>query len=357
MSARARRSRGRAAVVGGAVVLAVGAATVAAVGFGGGTGTPATPDLPPGTARVVRETLLDTDEVPGELGYGATTTLAGRLAGVVTQVPQAGDTVTRGRPVYRVDNTPVVLMYGAVAAYRTLGRGASGADVRQLEGNLVALGYGGITVDDSYTAATATAVKRWQHDLGLAQTGQVDEGRVLFAPGEIRVESVTTGVNESTGGGAEVLRYTGTGREVTARLDVSQQRLARTGVQVQVQLPDGKRVAGRVERVYTVIEQPGTGGSQERTELEAVVSLADPGAAAGIEAAVVSVVFTAAERENVLTVPIAALVALAEGGYGVEVIEGAGTHYVRVRTGLFAGGRVEITGDGLHEGTTVGMPG
>jgi peptidoglycan hydrolase-like protein with peptidoglycan-binding domain len=330
---------------------------VAAVGFGGGTGTPAASALPPGTAQVVRETLLDTDEVPGELGYGATTTLAGRLAGVVTQVPLAGDVIRRGQPVYRVDNAPVVLMYGAVAAYRTLGRGAGGADVRQLEDNLVALGYTGFTVDDSYTAATATAVKRWQHDLGVGQTGEVDLGRVLFAPGEIRVESVTTGLNQSTGDGVEVLRYTGTARVVTARLDVSQQRLARTGVGVQVQLPDGKLVAGRVERVYTVIEQPGNGSGQAQTELEAVVSLADPGAAAGIEAAVVSVVFTAAERQNVLTVPIAALVALAEGGYGVEVVDGSGTHYVRVSTGLFAGGRVEVTGDGLHEGTTVGMPG
>lgn len=44
------------------------------------------------------------------------------------------------------------------------------------------------------------------------------------------------------------------------------------------------------------------------------MSLGDPGAVAGIEAAVVTVVFAAAERKDVLTVPVAALVALAEGG-------------------------------------------
>jgi hypothetical protein len=204
--------------------------------------------------------------------------------------------------------------------------------------------------------ATATAVKRWQKNLGLTQTGQVELGRVLFAPGEIRIDTVTAGVNQSTGDGQEVLQYTGTGRQVTAQLQVSQQRLAREGAQVQIQMPDGKTVAGRVERVYTVIEQPADSGSQAVTLIEAVVSLSDPTSAAGIEAAVVTVVFTAAEHKDVLTVPIAALVALAEGGYGVEVVEGTTTHYVSVQTGLFAKGRVEISGDGLREGATVGMP-
>jgi multidrug efflux pump subunit AcrA (membrane-fusion protein) len=91
--------------------------------------------------------------------------------------------------------------------------------------------------------------------------------------------------------------------------------------------------------------------------INVVVSLSDPTAADGVEAAFVTVVFTAEERKHVLTVPIAALVALAEGGYGVEVVEGTTTHYVRVQTGLFANGRVEISGDGLREGMTVGMPG
>ncbi len=43
-------------------------------------------------------------------------------------------------------------------------------------------------------------------------------------------------------------------------------------------------------------------------------------------------------------------------GFGVEVVEGDATRHVPVTTGLFAGGRVEISGDGLTEGMTVGMP-
>jgi multidrug efflux system membrane fusion protein len=342
-------------VIAGTVVVAAG--TAAAAGFGGGSGSDQTPsNLPPASAQVTRQTMQDTDEASGDLGYGATTVLPGRIAGVITTVPLAGDVITRGRPIYRVDNTPVVLMYGGLPAYRTLRSGSEGPDVRALEDNLNALGYTGITVDRRYTAATARAVKRWQKDQGLPQTGRVEQGRVVFAPGVIRVDSVTAGVNQSTGGGQEVLRYTQTTRHVTVRLDVSRQRLARKGVAVRVQLPDGTQVAGRVERVYTVIEPAASAGADPTTRIEATVSLSKPQAAAAIEVAVVTVVFTADERENVLTVPIAALVALAAGGYGVEVIDGTTSRSVKVATGLFAGGRVEVRGDGLKEGMTVGIP-
>jgi peptidoglycan hydrolase-like protein with peptidoglycan-binding domain len=353
----ARRRRGRAVAAVGGVVLVAGAATAAAVGFGGGgPRIQAAVDRPPATAQVTRQTMLDTEEASGELGYGATTTLAGRVPGVVTKVPAAGEIIPRGRAVYRVDNTPVVLMYGEVAAYRTLAPGTTGADVRQLEDNLKALGYTGFPVDDTYTPATAAAVRRWQKALGLAQTGRVELGRVLFAPTAIRIDSIATGVNLSTGDGQEVLRFTGTGRLVTVHLAVSQQRLARNGVGVQVQMPDGTTVAGRVDRVSTVIEPTSTPDGQPETRIEALVSLRDSTAVAEIEVALVKVVFTATEHKDILTVPIAALVALAEGGYGVEVVEGTRTHYIRVETGLFAAGRVEVTGDGLREGTTVGMP-
>jgi peptidoglycan hydrolase-like protein with peptidoglycan-binding domain len=312
--------------------------------------------LPPATAQVIRQTMLDTDDIPGDLGYGATTTLAGRVPGVITTVPLNGDVISRGQQIYRVDDTPVVLMYGAVAAYRALGPGAVGADAHQLNDNLKALGYPGLPGGNAYTTATEWAVRQWQRSLGIPQTGRVELGRVLFAPGDIRIDSVTAGLNQSTGDGQEVLQYTGTSRMVTTQLRVSQQRLARAGVQVQIQLPDGGNAVGTVVRVYTVIDQSADPGSPPTTSIEALISLGDPAAAAGIEVAVVSVVFTADEHKDVLTVPIAALVALADGGYGLEVVEGSTTRYVRVSTGLFAHGRVEVTADGLVEGMTVGMP-
>ena len=53
---------------------------------------------------------------------------------------------------------------------------------------------------------------------------------------------------------------------------------------------------------------------------------------------------------------VAALLALAEGGYGVQVVDGSTTRIVAVRTGLFADGKVEISGNGLRAGMKVAVP-
>jgi hypothetical protein len=68
------------------------------------------------------------------------------------------------------------------------------------------------------------------------------------------------------------------------------------------------------------------------------------------------VAVVADQRKDVLTVPVAALLALAEGGYGVQVVEGSTTRIVAVQAGMFADGRVEISGTGIDAGTVVGMP-
>lgn len=354
---RRKRGRGKTVAVAATAVVAAGAAVAATIGFGGsGEGTHAAAGLPPSTAQVTRQTLDDTEKVSGSLGYGTTTALGARLNGTITSLPYAGSTFKRGSTIYKIDNTSVVLMYGALPAYRPLGPGDKGADVKQLEQNLKALGYTGFTVDDEYTAATADAVTAWQEDLGLTETGRVELGRVVFAPGPIRVDSVQAGLGAQAGPGQAVLDYTATSPVVTVRLEVGDARLAKAGAKVRLTLPDGKQVGGTVQRVYTVVEAASDPRSSDETKIEALVSVSDAKAAAGLDVAAVEVLFTAAEHKDVLTVPIAALVALAEGGYGVEVVDGSSSRYVQVETGLFANGRVEITGDGIAEGTTVGMP-
>jgi peptidoglycan hydrolase-like protein with peptidoglycan-binding domain len=248
------------------------------------------------------------------------------------------------------------LMYGTMPAYRTLGPGDDGADVEQLERNLDALGYTGFDVDEDFTEATADAVREWQEKLGLAETGRVDLGRVVFAPGAVRVDTVTAGLGAPAAPGLAVLDYTGTARLVTAELELSDQTLVTEGARVSVTLPDGTRVAGKVDEVDTVIEPAADQNTEPETKLEAVISLVDQSAARDLMAAAVDVAFTASERKDVLTVPVTALVALAEGGYGVEVVESSGTRYVPVSTGLFSGGRVEVEGVGIDEGTRVGVP-
>jgi peptidoglycan hydrolase-like protein with peptidoglycan-binding domain len=249
----------------------------------------------------------------------------------------------------------VVVLYGELPASRTLAPGSTGADVAQLERNLRALGYDGFTVDREFTPSTSRAVREWQDDLGLPGTGRVELGRVVVTPGPVRVDSTAVAPGDPVSPGAPVLAYTGTARLVVADLDVADRPLARVGAAVTVELPDGRRLAGRVERVASVIEAAGGPEGGTETRIETVVALT--GARTDeLAEATVTVGFTADRREDVLTVPVAALLALAEGGYGVEVVDGATTRYLRVETGLFADGRVEISGAGVTEGLTVGVP-
>ncbi len=180
-----------------ALVLAT-LAVLAAVLLGGGSPRRAGADtgVPPGdtTASVTRRTLTESSTVDGTLGYGSKLELYDRLAGTFTWLPSVGAVIGRGGTLFRIDEQPVVLMYGSVPAYRALERGVGGgADVRELNENLIALGYdpyGAIADVDAFGEATAAAVKRWQKAEGLKQTGEVALGRVVFAPGARRVTEV-----------------------------------------------------------------------------------------------------------------------------------------------------------------------
>jgi len=355
-SRRPRRLLGRMLVV-AVAVLVVGAAAVAATGLGwSGDGSDnASSNLPSATATVTKQTLVDTQTETGELSYGGTLTASVRAAGTVTAMADTGMVVSRGEALFRVDNKPVILLYGSLPAYRALTVGAEGADVKQFEQNLSALGYTGFTVDDEYTSATASAVKQWQDDLGLDETGTVDLGRVIYAASQVRIDAHEATVGGAIQPGTAILTYSGTTRVVTVDLDVADQRLAKRDTAVQVTLPNGKTATGKITKTQTVIETSSSGGEPE-TKIEVTITVDNQTAFKDLDNASVRVAFTAEERKDVLTVPVAALLALAEGGYGVQVVEGSSTRIVAVKTGLFAGGRVEVSGDGLSEGMTVGVP-
>jgi hypothetical protein len=198
-----------------------------------------------------------------------------------------------------------------------------------------------------------------QYQLVLNQTTQVDFGRIVYAAGAVRVDTHEASVGGALQPGAAVVTYTGTARIVTVDLDADDARLATRGAAVGLTLPGGRTVGGKIAGSTTVVE-PGDGtgpdGSQPQTVIRVSVTVDDTKAFDGLDQASVDVAFTASRRENVLTVPVAALLALAEGGYGVEVVDGAGSRIVAVRTGLFARGRVEVDGEGLAEGMAVGVP-
>ncbi|TKK87189.1 hypothetical protein FDA94_18925 [Herbidospora galbida] len=326
---------------------------VAVAALAGGGVAAATRDTPPPPAPVVAETaditrgdLADAETVGGTLGYENRRDLPNAARGTVTWTPEEGAVIRRGKRLYAVSGKPVILMYGATPMYRRLDTATSGHDVRQLERNLKALGYDPGTVDDDFTWTTREAVRDWQEDLNLDETGTVGPEEVVVASGPVRVAQVTG--EPGMPAGRSVIATTGTKRVVHVDLAASDQQLARLGAAVTLETPDGRTGKGRITSIGTVARPP----AQEGGEATIDVEITAEGRLGRFDQAPVDVGLTGETRKDVLSVPVEALLALREGGYGVRI---AGT-VTKVTTGLFAAGRVEIEGAGLTEGMKVEVP-
>jgi hypothetical protein len=358
-----RRKKGLAGKVAAttAIIIAAAGATAAALGVDlaslGRPSESATTGVTPETADVTRQTLTETVTTSGDLGYGDALGLGSLLNGTITGLPAVGDVLGRGDELYAVDDRPVVLLFGTLPAYRTLSPGTEGQDVEQFEQNLEALGYDGFTVDDEYTDATAEAVEQWQDDLGLEETGIVDLGRVLYAPDQIRVDAIDVSLGDAAQpGAADLLTYTGLDKVVTVEVDLDDQELVVVGGPVAITLPDGTEASGTITDSETVVQEGDGQDAESTTILEVTVAADDTAVFDGLDQAAVDVGFAGASVEDVLTVPVEALLGLAEGGYGVETWDGATGEVIAVDTGLFADGFVEVTGEGLEEGVSVVVP-
>jgi peptidoglycan hydrolase-like protein with peptidoglycan-binding domain len=189
------------------LLVASAAVAVVLVRSDGHTASAAASGIPAGftTAAVERRTLTERSTVDGALGFSGTGEIYDRISGTFTWLPTVGAVIGRGGTLFKVNNLPIALMYGSVPAYRALKEGVTdGPDVRELNANLVALGYdpyGAITVNDHFSEATAAAVKRWQHAEGLTVTGEVELGRIVFARGARRVTSVHVVIGQDPPGG------------------------------------------------------------------------------------------------------------------------------------------------------------
>ncbi|MFG2045558.1 peptidoglycan-binding protein [Dactylosporangium sp. NPDC048998] len=346
-----------------ALVVTAVAAGVAAVLFAGGRqgDRSASVDRPESTVPVAKTDLVETQQVDGHLGYAGTASVTAGRNAMVTWLPQPGDTITRGQRVYDGDNRPVLLLYGKTPFWRELRLGVTdGPDVQILEENLWHLGYGkNLTVDNRFTAATAAVIRKWQKDRGVEQTGTVALGDVVVLPGPIRVAEVKAKTGAPASG--EILTATGTVKQVTVDLPVTKSGLAVKDSGVTVGLPDGKTTTGKITAVGTIATSDGKGGGQNSAggtpTIPVTVALDDPAVTGTLDGAPVTVNFKGEEHKGVLTVPVNALMALAEGGFGVQKIADDGNKsIITVELGAFGNGRVEITGNGVVEGMKVTVP-
>jgi hypothetical protein len=402
---RDRRGR-RGWVVAGVVAVVAAAAGGAALATGAfrGSGTAtasASSGYKTGTATVTRQSLTSQTQENATLGDAGTWSVAvpanssssssaassssssAAGSGTFTWLPQIGQVVRQGQQLYGVSGGPVLLLYGPVPAYRDLSEGMTGADVAELNRDLVKLGYatraalGPRSGWDYYSAATAYAVDLLQTKLGLTVTGTLPLGQAAFLPGPALVTGL--GTSTSLGGpatsGTVVLTATSVTPVVTVELDPSLQSEVKDGDQVSITLPDGSITPGTVTQVGRVATAPSSssnsGGSASQpgnssnssasgsgATITVLVSLAHPKAAGKLNQAPVTVTITTGSVSSALTVPVDALLAQPGGGYAVEVTGPGGHHLVRVTPGMFddAAGLVQVSGN-LTAGQHVVVPG
>ncbi|MBC9719570.1 peptidoglycan-binding protein [Streptomyces sp. TRM66268-LWL] len=340
-------------------------AGVAALGFGGGSdkSAAADDDRPPATTEVSTTDLVERQTVDATLGYGAPQPLHSSATGTVTWLPKLGSEIGLGDTAFKADGRPIPLLYGDTPLYRELKPGVQGEDAAELERSLARLGYAGFMVDKEYTAQTAAAVRRWQRDLGVPRTGTITPRDAVVNDGRIRVtgHEVTKGQQLTSDMG--VLTFTDTVQFVSIDLDAKKQKLVHKGDKVSVVLPDGSRAEAVISVVGKVAsppdqsggEQGDQGGGKSVIKVTVKISKKDRARLGSFDGAPVDVEIISQEKKGVLTVPVSALLALSEGGYGVQVVDGTTTRIVAVRTGMFADGKVEITGE-IKAGDKVGIP-
>lgn len=357
--------------------LAMGAAAILAAGAGAGAfasrsgpfaakAKPTTSTFSGATDTVTKGDLQGQTSVSGTLRYSDSRKFKSGFEGVLIQVPASGAVLTQGDVLYRTGNETAYLMRGNLPAWRSFEAGMEdGEDIRQLETALRDLGYFDYEPDDHFSWATTSAILKWQKDLDLPRTGTLPLGRIVFTPGDLRVGTVTARVGDRIAADTELFDVTSTTQVVDANIKLSDQKLAVAGTAVTIKLPDAKKTAGKITSVGTPTEKSsgsgsgagsGSGESKERV-IPITVTLTDASATTNFQEVSVTVDLPSEKRTGVLSVPVGALLALSADQYGVEIVEAGGTtRKVPVTIGLFAGGRVEISGGGISEGQRVVVP-
>jgi hypothetical protein len=381
--------RPRTWVLAGAAVLVAVTAVGAVVMAGTRQGTPAAQGPQASTVTVEKRSLSATVSQAGTLTYraqsdGSPYSVINQARGIYTKLPAAGQVISQGQVLYRVNDSPVVLLYGSTPAYRTLSAGATGADVAELNTDLVALGYATPAqfspTPAAFGWATITALEKLQAAIGMSQTGMLTLGQAVFEPSAVRVTVVAAPLGGSSQTGETVMQATSTIRIVQVALGASQQTEVAVGDTVTITLPNNATTHGVVSAVGAVASCPlstgpgrsssgsappgtdtcssGNSGSATPT-ITVEVTPSDPAVTGTWDQAPVRVGITTASMPGALVVPVTALLARSVGGYAVEVVGAGGIHHlVSVSLGLFddAAGLVQVTGSGLAAGQQVVVP-
>ncbi|MDM7889734.1 peptidoglycan-binding protein [Curtobacterium sp. RHCJP20] len=319
------------------------------------------------TSPVTRGDLTESNIFAGTLGYGAPVGVPAAASGTITWLPDPGQVIHRDEPLYAVDEEPVRAMYGTVPLWRTLEFGDRGQDVAQLNRNLAALGYG-VVEDDRFGKRTLAGVRQWQKDRHRTVTGTIGADDIAFVDGDVRVAKVdgTLGQTVGSGGGGDaggeagggsaggsggnVISVTSTSRVVDTTVGQQDADRLAVGAEVSVRINGGgDALPGKV--VATEPVEDDNGGAPK---VRATIAI-EAGDRQLPAAATAQIIVAGRSERDVLSVPVAALVAHGSDGYAVDVVRHGDTERVPVEAGFVANGRVAVTGD-VREGDQVVVP-
>lgn len=341
------------------VCAAAGAAGWVAIDDDAPTPAAASSDDGRQTVTVRRGDLTESSSTSGTLEYAGDRSLLAEVTGTVTWLPASGRVVREGQALYRIDTVPVLRLDGTVPAWRELAPGIDdGADVRQLEEALLRLGYGGdvgMDADGEWAWTTTHAVEEWQEDLDLEQTGRLALGSVVFSDGDVRVSGHLVEEGDRVQPGTGLLDVSGVARQVVVSLPTTQRNLVPVGGAVELGFTDATEVRGRIVEVELVPAPDEQSDDALAVTIEPDGGKARRAISGQLDGASVVVTSTDVVAEDVLLVPVTALVATAGDGYGLEVVDGGRTRIVPVETGAFADTAVAVSGD-IAEGDEVVVP-
>jgi peptidoglycan hydrolase-like protein with peptidoglycan-binding domain len=303
------------------------------------------------TVPVERGALTETKDAVGAIGHGDSWTAAIEPQGVVTKRHDKGTVVEHGEPLIWVGNKPVYLAEGDTPMYRnlTLQRDAdkkymNGDDVRQLQEFLIDQGFDDkerLEADGVFGIGTKRAVKAWQKENGLEQSGSVDRSQLLFTPTALRIES-----EARIGSNFMDLTVTSADQQITASFDPKNRGFVEEGATVELDLGSEQKGEGTISEITSTV---GDDGSRR---INVTIKPKTP-IPSDVER--VSVVVTRELASDVLLIPVRAILALAGGGYAVEVDGPSGPTLTRVELGALVDDVAEVSGD-FNEGDMVVIP-
>jgi peptidoglycan hydrolase-like protein with peptidoglycan-binding domain len=287
-------------------------------------------------------------EFRARVSFGDRWSIPTTASGTVTQSRDESAIVAFGAELIRIDDRPVFLAEGTMPMYRELVRVdtrqrdqngdrlelQTGDDIVQLQRFLASAGFdaeGELEVDGEFGPTTEQAVKEWQEAVGLPVTGRVDRAQLVFSETPVRVAA---GLRV----GSPFVEMPVTEPAPIVTVDTSNRDRSALAIGSTVQVVTGAdiRHAGQVTEQQQV--RADDGSTVWRTTITVDADLGDAS-----EATVEAITVIA---EQVLLVPVGSLLALAEGGFAVELVRLDGLPVLTtVEVGEVVDGLAEITGD------------